>query len=68
MLWNYFACHFAKVLSVLWYVGAILMLITIPACIYKIISALWEPDDAEQEQAVIERYGTRGSPDHKRNE
>jgi NADH:ubiquinone oxidoreductase subunit 6 (subunit J) len=66
MLWNYFACHFAKVLSVLWFAGAILMLTTIPACIYKILSALWEPD--EQEQAVIEKCEARGSPDLRRNE
>ena len=25
------------------------MLLTIPACIYKIFSALWEKDDSEEE-------------------
>lgn len=58
MFWNSFAYHLAKVLSVFWFAGAFLMLITIPACMYKLFSALWEADDAEQEQSVTEKYGT----------
>jgi hypothetical protein len=54
-MWDSVAHVFARAATLLWFTGAILMLITIPACIYKIFSALWEPDDAEEAQAVIER-------------
>ena len=56
-MWNFFAQLLAKLATAVWFIGAILMIITIPACAYKIFSALWEPDDPEDTQAVIERRG-----------
>lgn len=56
MIWDSFTWVFAKVLSLLWFTGAVLMAITIPACIYKIFSALWEDDNPETEQGIVERY------------
>ena len=56
MIWNSLTHLFAKLLTALWFAGAILMLITIPACIYKIFSALWEDDNPEMEQGIAERY------------
>jgi hypothetical protein len=45
----------AKLLTTAWFLGAVLMAVTIPACAYKIFSALWEPDTPEKEQAVYDR-------------
>jgi hypothetical protein len=54
-MWDLVAQLLAKIATLVWFVGAILMIITIPACAYKIFSALWEPDDAEESQAVVEK-------------
>jgi hypothetical protein len=54
-MWDLVAQLLAKIATLVWFIGAILMIITIPACAYKIFSALWEPDDPEDTQAVIEK-------------
>ena len=54
-MWDFVAQLLAKLATAVWFIGATLMIITIPACAYKIFSALWEPDDTEESQAVIEK-------------
>lgn len=51
-MWDAISHQLSRVITVLWFAGAILMIITIPACIYQIFSALWEPDDAEEDQVI----------------
>lgn len=58
-MWDVAAQFFAKIATVVWFIGAILMIITIPACALKIFSALWESDDPEETQAVIEKRSSR---------
>lgn len=53
-MWDLVTHIFARILTVAWFIGARLMILTIPACIYKIFSALWEHDD-EEAQAVYDR-------------
>lgn len=48
----------ARVLTWFWFAGAILMLLTIPACIFKIFSALWE-NGSEHEETVSDRRPAR---------
>ena len=45
----------AKFLTGAWFIGAVLMAITIPACAYKIFAALWEDDSPEEEQALYDK-------------
>ncbi|HJW99942.1 MAG TPA: hypothetical protein VJ453_07265 [Terriglobales bacterium] len=53
---------FSHLLTFTWFAGAGLMLLTIPACAYKIFSALWENDDAaEEEQGIYDTPGTRAA-------
>jgi hypothetical protein len=54
---NTLAHLIAKFLTGAWFVGAALMAITIPACAYKIFSALWEVDSLEKEQALYDKPG-----------
>jgi hypothetical protein len=49
-MWDALTHFSSRVLTLAWFAGAALMLITIPACIYKIFSALWETNDSEEEQ------------------
>jgi len=48
-MWDAVTHFLSHVLTLAWFAGAALMLLTIPACIYKIFSALWEKDDSEEE-------------------
>lgn len=48
-MWDAVTHFLSHLLTVAWFAGAALMLLTIPACIYKIFSALWEKDDSEEE-------------------
>jgi hypothetical protein len=54
-MWDTVSHLLARVMTALWFAGVILMGITIPACIYKIFSALWEPDDPEEKQTVSDK-------------
>jgi hypothetical protein len=56
-MWDAFTHLFARLLTFAWFAGAALMLLTIPACIYKIFSALWEHDDSEEEQKLYDAPG-----------
>lgn len=56
-MWDSVVHFLSRVMTLFWFAGAILMIITIPACVYKIFSALWESDDAEETQAVTEKVG-----------
>jgi hypothetical protein len=49
--------YLSRALAIVWFTGAILLLITIPACMYKIFSALWAPDDICDQEPVQEPYG-----------
>ncbi|PYY13904.1 MAG: hypothetical protein DMG61_11775 [Acidobacteria bacterium] len=53
-MWDAFTHLFARLLTFAWFAGAVLMLLTIPACVYKIFSALWETDDSEEEQSIYD--------------
>jgi len=53
-MWDSFVHVASRVLTWAWFAGAVLMLLTIPACIYKIFSALWE-NDSEQEEAIYDK-------------
>lgn len=53
-MWDLITHLFSRVLTLAWFAGAILMILTIPACMYKIFSALWENDE-EEDQAVHEK-------------
>ena len=53
-MWDLFTHFFSRILTLAWFAGAILMILTIPACMYKIFSALWEHDE-EEDQAVYEK-------------
>lgn len=57
-MWNSFVHLAARVLTWFWFAGAILMLLTIPACIFKIFSALWE-NGSEHEETVSDRPPAR---------
>ncbi|PYY01066.1 MAG: hypothetical protein DMG64_15545 [Acidobacteria bacterium] len=52
-MWDALTHFFSRLLTFAWFAGAVLMLLTIPACIYKIFSALWETDDSEEEQQSV---------------
>jgi hypothetical protein len=52
-MWDVFTHVVSRILTFAWFIGAILMILTIPACILKIFSALWEGDE-EEDQAVYE--------------
>ena len=54
IMWDIFSHFFARVLTWAWFLGAGLMILTIPACIYKIFSALWE-DDSPEEEGIYDR-------------
>jgi hypothetical protein len=54
-VWNAITHLFAHILTIGWFIGAILMLVTIPACMYKIFSALWENDDPEDERPSYDK-------------
>ncbi|HWC16227.1 MAG TPA: hypothetical protein VG498_04405, partial [Terriglobales bacterium] len=54
IMWDFITHLFARILTLAWFAGAILMILTIPACMYKIFSALWESDE-EEDQAVYEK-------------
>jgi hypothetical protein len=56
-MWDAFTHLLSRLLTLAWFAGAILMLLTIPACAYKIFSALWEPDDTEEEQTIYDAPG-----------
>jgi hypothetical protein len=58
-MWDAFAHLLAKIMTALWFAGALLMIITIPACAYKIFSALWEQDDPEETQVVSARVSRK---------
>ena len=57
-MWDAVTHLFARLLTLAWFAGAVLMLLTIPACIYKIFSALWEKTDSEEETGL---YNSPGS-------
>ena len=48
-MWDAVVHFLSHLLTLAWFAGAVLMLLTIPACIYKIFSALWEKDEYEDE-------------------
>lgn len=52
-MWDSITHVLSRVLTIAWFVGAVLMILTIPACAVKIFSALWEGND-EEDQAVYE--------------
>jgi hypothetical protein len=54
-MWNTFSHYFARVLTWAWFAGAVLMIITIPACAIKIFSALWE--DPEEDAPIPDKAG-----------
>ena len=53
-MWDSLTHLFSRLLTLAWFAGAVLMLLTIPACIYKIFSALWESNDSEEEQSIYD--------------
>ena len=55
-MWDSFTHYFGKILVLFWFTGVGLMLITIPACMCKIFSALWEDENPNEEQAVPEQF------------
>lgn len=59
MIWDHAVYFLSRVLTIVWFAGAILLLITIPACMYKIFSALWLADDASEAHPVQEPYSTQ---------
>jgi hypothetical protein len=59
MIWDHVVYYLSRVLAIVWFAGAILLLITIPACMYKIFSALWMPDDTSDQQPVQEPYAAQ---------
>lgn len=52
-MWDLVTHVLSRVLTIAWFAGAVLMILTIPACAVKIFSALWEDSD-EEDQAVYE--------------
>ena len=52
-MWDSVTHVLSRVLTMAWFAGAVLMILTIPACAVKIFSALWEDSD-EEDQAVYE--------------
>jgi uncharacterized membrane protein len=54
---NALAHGVANLLTGAWFVGAALMVLTIPACAYKIFAALWEADSPQEEQALYDKPG-----------
>ena len=52
-MWDAVTHVLSRVLTIAWFAGAALMILTIPACAVKIFSALWEGND-EEDQAVYE--------------
>jgi hypothetical protein len=56
-MWDAFTHLASRLLTLAWFGGAVLMLLTIPACVYKIFSALWEKDDPEEEQTLYDVPG-----------
>jgi hypothetical protein len=54
-MWDIFTHILSRLLTIAWFTGVALMALTIPACMYKIFSALWESDDAEEDQAVYDK-------------
>lgn len=48
-MWDAVVHFLSHLLTLAWFAGAVLMLLTIPACVYKIFSALWEGDDSDEE-------------------
>ena len=54
-MWDSFSHYFAKALTWAWLAGALLMIVTIPACVVKIFSALWEDDSEQEEKAIYEK-------------
>lgn len=61
-MWDAFTHIVSRILTFAWFIGAILMILTIPACILKIFSALWERDE-EEDQAVYEGGAEEVVPD-----
>ena len=59
MFWDHAFTCYLRVLAIVWFAGAILLLITIPACMCKIFSALWLADDASEAHPVQEPYGAQ---------
>ena len=57
-MWDAISHVFARILTFAWFAGALLMILTIPACIYKIFSALWQSDD-EEDRVVSEQPARR---------
>jgi len=56
-MWDAFTHLLSRLLTFAWFAGAVLMLLTIPACAYKIFSALWETNDSEEEQGLYDAPG-----------
>lgn len=52
-MWDSVTHVLSRLLTIAWFAGAVLMILTIPACAVKIFSALWEDSD-EEDQAVYE--------------
>jgi hypothetical protein len=52
-MWDAFSHVFAKLLTWGWFLGVLLMVATIPACIYKIFSALWQDDSESEEDDIV---------------
>lgn len=59
MIWDHAVYFVSRTLAIVWFAGAILLLITIPACMCKIFSALWLADDASEAHPVQEPYGAQ---------
>jgi len=53
-MWDTLVHVFARVLTWAWFTGVVLMLLTIPACMYKIFSALWT-DNSEEDEVVYDK-------------
>ena len=54
-MWDTFTHILSRLLTIAWFTGVGLMVLTIPACMYKIFSALWEADDADEDQGVYDK-------------
>jgi hypothetical protein len=52
-MWDTLIRSFAQVVTFVWFAGALMMLVTIPACAIKIFSALWEDDSQEEDTGPI---------------
>jgi hypothetical protein len=60
VVWDTLTHFFAHLLTFGWFTGAILLVVTIPACMYKIFSALWEEDGPDDDTPSYDRPAKAG--------